>query len=218
MSSRPPSNFARVLVIGAIACGLGAWVVFGKNGIRDQFVPRNFGVVEEGHVYRAAALTPASLKKVHDEHKIKTIIDLGGFDTDPLAEKIAQSSAESLGITRYVFPLSGDGTGNPNAYVAALKVLADTKNHPVLVHCSAGAQRTSGCIIMYRDFVQGGDDAAARKEALNYRHDPADNPRLFEYLDTWQGHIERAFRSGAQVPDHAEVKVEPVRAKGAGQP
>lgn len=216
--SRPPSNLARVLVLGAITCGLTAWVVFAKNGVRDQFVPRNFGIVEEGHVYRAAALTPASLKKVYDEHKIKTIIDLGGFDTDPLADRIAQESAESLGITRYVFPLSGDGTGNPNAYVAALRVLADESSHPVLVHCSAGAQRTSGCIIMYREFIQNADKAAAREEAFGFRHDPNDNPRLFQYLDTWQGHIERAFRSGAQVPDHDTVTVEPVPTQGSSKP
>jgi protein tyrosine/serine phosphatase len=218
MSSRPPSNLARVLVLGSITCGLAAWVVFAKNGVRDQLVPRNFGVVEEGHVYRAAALTPASLKRAHEQHQFKTIIDLGGFDVDPLADKLAQESAESLGITRYVFPLSGDGTGNPNAYVAALRVLADPANHPVLVHCSAGAQRTSGCIIMYRDFIQGGDDAAARTEAFQFRHDPKDNPRLFEYLDTWQGHIERAFRTGTQVPDHDEVPVVPFAPKRIDKP
>jgi len=207
--SRPPSNTARVLVLCAAACGLLAWVVLAKDGIRDHLVPRNFGVVEIGHVYRAAALNPATLKKVHDEHKIRTIIDLGGSDTDPLADRLAQLSAESLGITRYLFPLSGDGTGNPNAYVAALRVLADETAHPVLVHCSAGAQRTSGCIILYRDVIQSRPDADARKEAMDFRHDPEDNPRLFTYLDTWQGHIERAFRSGTQVHDHPEVNVVP---------
>lgn len=214
--AHPPSNLARILVLGAITCGLAAWVVFAKNGVRDHLVPRNFGVVEDGHVYRAAALTPAALRKVHDEHHIKTIIDLGGFDTDPRADDLAQRTAESLGITRYVFPLSGDGTGNPNAYVAALRVLEDPANHPVLVHCSAGAQRTSGCIIMYREFIQDRDKDEARTEAFDFRHDPQDNPRLFEYLNTWQGHIERAFRTRSQVPDHDEVKVEPVAPAGAG--
>jgi len=207
-----------VLVIGAITCGLAAWVVFGKNGVRDQFVPRNFGVVEAGHVYRAAALTPAALKRVHDEHRIRTVIDLGGFDSDPLAERIAQRAADALGITRYAFPLSGDGTGNPNSYVAALRVLADERNHPVLVHCSAGAQRTSGCIILYRDLIQQRSDAEARAEALNFRHDPKDNPRLFKYLDDWQPQIERAFREGKQVPDQPEMRVVPVAPSGTGSP
>lgn len=218
MASSPPSNLARVLVLGAITLGLAAWVVFAKNGIRDQILPRNFGIVEEGHIYRAAALTPAALKRAHEQHQFKTIIDLGGFDTDPLADRLAQQSAESLGITRYVFPLSGDGTGNPNAYVAALRILADEKNHPVLVHCSAGAQRTSGCIIMYREFVQDFDKESARAEAFGFRHDPQDNPRLFQYLDVWQDHIERAFRQGTQVPDHDEVPVVPFAPKRADKP
>lgn len=211
MISAPPSNTARLALFAAVGAALGGWVWFGKGGVRDHLVPRNFGVVEEGHVYRAAALTPATLRQVHAEHGIKTIIDLGGFDIDPRGEALSQSTADSLGITRYVFPLAGDGTGNPNAYVAALRVLADERNHPVLVHCSAGAQRTSGCIVLYRDVIQLRDNGAARREAFDFRHDPSDNPRLFEYLDTWQDDIERAFRAGvdAQVPDQPPVEVRP---------
>lgn len=88
-------------------------------------------------------------------------------------------------------------------------MLADERNHPVLVHCSAGAQRTSGCVVLYRDIVQGRDNAEARREALNFRHDPRDNPRLFEYLDDWQEKIRRAFRTGSQVPDQPPVEVSP---------
>ena len=211
MVSSPPSNRARFVLLAGVVAALAAWVYLGKGGIRDHVVPRNFGVVEEGHVYRAAALTPSTLRQVHAEHGIKTIIDLGGFDVDPRGEALSQSTAESLGITRYVFPLSGDGTGNPNAYVAALRVLADERNHPVLVHCSAGAQRTSGCIVLYRDVIQLRDNGEARREAFDFRHDPVDNPRLFEYLDTWQEKIERAFRAGvdAQVPGEPPVEVRP---------
>lgn len=209
MISAPPSNAARFALLAAVVAALGAWAYWSRGGVRDHLVPRNFGVVEPGHVYRAAALTPQALRKVHEEHGIRTIIDLGGFDVDPRGEDLARRAAESLGITRYVFHLSGDGTGNPNAYVAALRVLADERNHPVLVHCSAGAQRTSGCVVLYRDIVQGRDNAEARREALNFRHDPRDNPRLFEYLDDWQEKIRRAFRDGSQVPDQPPVEVSP---------
>ncbi|MBX3407002.1 MAG: tyrosine-protein phosphatase [Phycisphaeraceae bacterium] len=211
MVSPAPSKPARYFLLAVVVAALAAWAYLGKGGIRDHVVPRNFGVVEEGHVYRAAALTPTTLRQVHAEHGIKTIIDLGGFDVDPRGEALSQRTAESLGITRYVFPLSGDGTGNPNAYVAALRVLADERNHPVLVHCSAGAQRTSGCIVLYRDVIQLRDNAEARREAFGFRHDPRDNPRLFEYLDDWQEKIKRAFRAGvdAQVPGQQPVEVRP---------
>lgn len=220
MISAPPSNTARLIVLAAVIAALGAWAYYGKGGVRDHLVPRNFGVVEQGHVYRAAALTPSALRRVHAEHGIRTIIDLGGFDVDPRGDALSQRTAESLGITRYVFPLSGDGTGNPNAYVAALRVLADERNHPVLVHCSAGAQRTSGCIVLYRDVIQLRDNGDARREAFDFRHDPSDNPRLFEYLDTWQDDIERAFRAGidAQVPGQPPVEVRPHAPGAPGAP
>ncbi len=48
--------------------------------------------------------------------------------------------------------------------LAALKVLVDGKNRPLLVHCQHGADRTGGVIAMYRIAVQGWSNEAAVKE------------------------------------------------------
>lgn len=194
------------LVFGLIALGAIAWGAYAAL-IAPNLAPRNFGVVEEGKIYRSAALTPAATKALVEDREIRTIIDFGGFDQDPALDRVAQQTAEALGVKRYLFPLSGDGTGNPNAYVAALRVLSDPANHPVLVHCSAGAQRTSACMMLYRHVVQGRDFRDVYSEAFEFDHDPGRNRAMAPYLLDWAPRIERAYREGGWIPGHPEFEL-----------
>jgi protein tyrosine/serine phosphatase len=184
-------------VFAAALVALGAWAWFGWA--RPNFVARNFGVVDEGKVYRSAALTSAAVQRVHDQYGVKTIVDLGGFDKDTVGERVEERTAAALGMERFVFPLEGDGTGNPNAYVAALRVMNDPVRQPVLVHCSSGAQRTGGAVMLYRDLVQGKSLDESYAEARAYRHDPARNPRLLPFLKDHEAEIRAALRDGGEV-------------------
>ncbi len=192
--TRPRHLPLLVGVLAVVACI--SWFA----GVRWHFQPKNFGIVEPGVLYRSAALTPAATKLVHDEYRIRTIVDLGAFDRDPEGDVIAQRTAESLGVKRLVFRLEGDGTGNPNAYVQALTVINDPANHPVLLHCSAGAQRTSGCVILYKQIIKSLPFDPAYDEAQTYKHDPRRNPRLKPYLMTWQTRIAESYRSRTAIP------------------
>jgi protein tyrosine/serine phosphatase len=181
-----------------------------RYALHPDVSPKNFGVVEPGRLYRSGGLTPAAMEKVITERGIRTIVDLGAFDKDPVGERLAHRTALAMGVERRVFRLEGDGTGNPNAYVEALRIITDPAKQPVLVHCSAGAQRTSGCIVLYRQLVQGWSRERAMPEAYAHDHDPSDNPRLSPFLDRHQADIERAFRAGgdALIPGvpRAEVR------------
>ncbi len=210
----PPAVTRRhggLLTAGIVACNIACltWAYLGW--VHPNIFPRNFGIVEPGKLYRSAALTPAAFARVAREHGIRTIVDLGGFDKDPVGERTAQRTAEALGIQRYVFELEGDGTGNPNAYVAALRVLADPSKHPVLVHCSAGAQRTSGCIMLYKDIVLGKPLAETYPESRRYKHDPRDNPRLFPFVQQHEPKIAEAFRAGGQIDGFPALDLTPRR-------
>lgn len=188
----------RILLTVAVVA-LILWGLFAAF-IQPNVFPKNFATVQAGQVYRSGALTPAATKRVVDRHKVRTIIDLGGFDRDPAADRVAQLTAEALGVTRYQFLLSGDGTGNPNAYVAALRLLADEANHPVLIHCSAGSQRTSACVILYRHVIQDRAFERVYHEAFEHGHNADDNRAMGPYLLDWAPSIERAFREGGWIP------------------
>jgi protein tyrosine/serine phosphatase len=175
--------------------------LYARYGVRDNVLPRNFGVVVDGQIYRSGRLTPAATQLVHDRTGFRTIIDLGAYVGKPIDEQVAAKTALALGARRITFTdLDGYGVGNPNSYVAALRAMSDPANQPVLVHCAAGAQRTSVCMMLYRKINQGVPFATSIAEAKAHEHDPRDNPHLKVYLERYAEAIERAVRTGETIP------------------
>lgn len=193
-------RFGRNATLLAAVIAASAWYV--AAGVVPNLVPKRFGTVVEGHVYRSGELTPAATRDVVNAHNIKTIIDFGAHTPDSPADRRAQSTAEALGVHRVVLPLYGDATGDPNRYVEALRILRDPAYHPVLVHCSAGSQRTGCAVALFRTLDQGWSREAALAEAANYDHDPADNPKLGRMLDLYTDAIDDALRTGATISYH----------------
>lgn len=189
-------------VLIAIIGGVALW----KAAIAPNLFPHNFGVVEEGKIYRSGRLTPAALERAYHQYGLKTIIDFGGYEPGSDHDRREQRTAKALGIKRYVLRLEGDGTGNPNNYVEALRLMTDPENQPVLVHCSAGAQRTGCAVILYRHIVQHRLVMDAFRESQRYDHDWADNPGLLGMVAEYGDDIARAYREGGWVPGHAAAE------------
>lgn len=220
------------LAVAAVVAGAG---VLWAEGIWPNVAPKNFGVAHVDHerqIYRSGELTVAATAKVVERYRIRTIVDLGTHEPGTPEERIAQKTAEALGVTRHRFDLEGDATGDPNDYVEALRILTDPAAQPVLVHCGAGAERT-GCIVaLYRQIEQGWDEDLAYQETKNYRHSSDRNPRLRHVMDFYGGAIIEAFNEGGQVvyepekflrfeggedvPPATLVRGDPVEAEGAG--
>lgn len=198
MSSPAPSRSPRILLIAAVALVVG-WFVW-DNSIKPNLFPKNFGVVVAGQIYRSGELTPAAFRKVVQENAIKTVVDLGTWPEGSDGDRREQRSAEALGVTRYRFSLSGDGTGNPNYYVQTLRLMNDPARRPILVHCGAGSERTGCAVILYRHLVEGKPIAEAFPEATEHRHNPGRNPKMLIMLAEWGDAIARAFRDGGQIP------------------
>lgn len=170
----------KIVLLVAMFCTLAGYGY--RYGIRDHLIPRNFGTVEQGHIYRSGRLTPATMERIVRQNNIRTVIDLGAYDEGSVPDVLERRTAEALGARRVRFSLSGDATGNPADYVNALKIMADPANHPLLVHCAAGAQRTSAAVMLYRKAFQNVPFEQSLDEARTFGHDPEDNPKLLEYL------------------------------------
>lgn len=188
------------LAVGILAAGL-----FWQQVIRPHVVPKRFGEVAAGKVYRSGKLTPGATRLVHDRHRIKTIVDLGAYPVGSRQERLAQETAEALGVERYRFDLSGDATGNPNYYLFALRLMNDPAKQPILVNCGAGTERTGCAVALYRHLVEGVPMDKAYAEADAAGHDPDRNPHLKEVLDRWEAPIGVAFKDGGLVAGAAPV-------------
>ncbi len=180
-----------VLVFAAAT--LGVWFLW-TGAIRPHVVPKRFAAVRAGEVYRSGRLTAATTREVVQKYGIRTIVDLGAFPVGSAADRRAQRVADSLGVDRLRFELWGDGTGNPNAYVRAVRIAIRPECHPVLIQCGAGTERTGIAIVMYRVIHEGVDLDLALEEARRHGHSDARNPHFRAMIDSWLEPVRRAIK------------------------
>ena len=153
---------------------------------RRRFIPRNFGVVEEGAIYRSGQLHRALIERTLEKHAIDVVIDLDSDQPGDEHEAAEREVVERLGIRHAQFRgLSGSGRGDPQDYVDAIAVLLEARaeGKRVLVHCAAGAQRTGALVAIYRMLYEGWDGARAYDEYLDYRARPPSDPRLSLWMN-----------------------------------
>lgn len=138
-----------------LAGGLGWW------SYNRFFAWRKFAVVADGTLYRSGLLRPDQLEQAIDRYHIKTVFSFT-FSGDRDYAKVCKRK----GVKRYFAYLPGDGVGPDDPYLRFIEIASDPANHPMLVHCSAGVQRTGGAVALYRSVVQGWDFQRAVAEMV----------------------------------------------------
>lgn len=182
----PPSKRLRRWLIWGTVLSMIAGVIWWETDGEYRFVPKRFGVVVPGKIYRSGQTSKWCIEEVLVQHKIEAIIDFTGFDWNDEHQQAELKAAWKHGIAVSRFPQSGDGTGDINRYALALKTLCDHEKagRPVLVHCAAGSQRTGAAIAFYRVLIQKKTTAEAIHEMRRYDCEPKNNQRLVEFMNT----------------------------------
>jgi len=174
-----------VAVVLAVGAAIGGYAWWREEGSR-LFYPRNFGVVEEAFLYRSGQIHPRIIEDVLREHEIDLVIDLARDDLRRASARAEIEAVEALGIRKVdLFGLDGYGVGRLDAYTLALEELARARSagERVLVHCSAGSERTGATVALYRMLFEGWSGEQAYTEYLGYRNRPPSHRRLPEYLN-----------------------------------
>lgn len=171
-----------VLIVAVIALATNpGWV----RDVRDQFVPKRWGVVEPGKIYRSGQISGTLIRRMLQENHIARVVDLTIDNPDDRYHEAELSAIAELGIERQLFPLLADGTGDVKTYAAAVAAVAEAERagKPVLVHCAAGTQRTGGVVATYRLLVQHKDPHEVFEELRRYKYEPRQSPKLLAYLN-----------------------------------
>lgn len=157
--------------------------------VRDRIVPKNFGVVEQGCIYRSGQISESLIEDVLSKHDIGVVVTLSRDKMEQSFTAAEVEAGERLGVTRLSYPLAGNGTGDLTQYANAVEAIENARKSgtPILVHCYAGTQRTGGAIAFWRVLVQGRPANEAFAEMQRYGHDPADNPDLIPYMNKHMG-------------------------------
>ena len=164
---RPRSRFRRpvLLVVVLLAAGLAAFT------FRNPWFHGNFGVVDDGLVYRCAQPL-GGLPGLIAEKRIATVLNLrGGSEKDPwYAAEV--DATRTLGIDFYDLPLVATDRPSRKNLLTVLDLL-DRCRYPLLIHCKSGSDRTglvSGLYLMSRKGVP--PERAEDAFSLYYGHVP----------------------------------------------
>jgi tyrosine-protein phosphatase SIW14 len=145
--SRPVLTLFRVLLILALIAAPAGYA------LHEEAQTRNFRVVCPGVLYRSGQMSRAGLRRVLHDYGIKTVINLreGVADVDRDEEHFCRRE-EVLFVRippRHWWDPSGPAPAEEGVQTF-LAVMADPRNHPVLVHCFGGVHRAGAYSALYR--------------------------------------------------------------------
>jgi len=180
-------------------------------------VDRNKHVVLPGRVYRSGQLNPTELDRFVREHNIKTVVNLRGRPFSDWYPAQAQAT-QALGISQEDVTTSANRLPAPGELRRLIEIF-DQSEHPILIHCQQGADRTGLAAAAYLLLYTNADYATARRQCSpRYGHVPihtaASMDDFFDRYERWlaetrSAHTPASFRHWAT----AEYSPGPGRAR-----
>ena len=179
------STKSKKLIAIALAMVLSVVLIW-EEVLEDRVVPKRWGIVEEESIYRSGQLHEALVERTLKNNEIDVVINMNKWRLDKPAQAAEETAVEVLGIESARYPMGGDGTGDPAHYVLAVEHLhrSSEAGQRVLVHCTAGSQRTGAVIALYRTLIQGWSVDEVLDEMEIYDFDRKDDTILLDFLDT----------------------------------
>lgn len=169
----------------------GGWWIAGCGlGEADDYAPLtltdNFRVIKAGRAYRSAQLDAASLRLVIDEYGVKTIVNLRGSNEADYWYQQERAVAEENGIVLADVRMSAHALP-PRETLLLLYDTLTTAEHPILIHCKSGADRTGAAAAIWRMVVNDDPKAVARCELSPlYGHFAAATPEMDRLVNLFQ--------------------------------
>lgn len=157
---------------------------------RDLTSTKNFRTIHDGVLYRSGQITPRGLERIVHDYGIRTVVSLrDATDKDDRAVEEYCRKMDILHVRIEPKPwLLSDGKAPVDDGVNRfLETMANSRNHPVLVHCNAGIHRSGAYCAIFRMQFEGWSNAEAIAELKSCGYDNFDNELdIREYLETFR--------------------------------
>ena len=162
---------AVIVALGVLLCGCGA----------------NFGVVEDGQLYRSAQLGKNGLEDAIENWGIRTVVNLRGSPEGERWYENEKKVTESLGVEQVDIEFSARRLPDRDD----LLLLLDTfhrAERPILVHCQAGADRTSlASVVWSMDLMGLPKEQALEQCSIRFGHLEWLYPAIDYFLELYEG-------------------------------
>ena len=143
------------------------------------YVYGNFHKIDD-NAYRSAQLFSYNLPYYLKKYKIKSILNLRGKNPDKKWYQEEERIAKELNVTIINYPISAQKYVD---FKKALEIVELLKNaqKPILIHCQAGADRTSFASALYQYALKDKDPIIAKEQlSVIYGHVPfLGNPTIW---------------------------------------
>lgn len=157
-------------VIRRLSVAAVAMVVVCGSALGLQRFEGNFHVVVAGQLYRSAQPSPDDIASYARTYGIKSVLNLRGAQPGAPWYEAEKATAARLGLTLIDFHMSAKSELSP-ARTRTLIAKLRSASKPILVHCSAGSDRTGLVSVIFSSQVAGIDEEAAEAQlSLLYGH------------------------------------------------
>ena len=143
-------------------------VLVGKY-VYDMNINHNFETITESKVYKSGVIPPSEIESYVKKYHIKSIVDLRMPGTNDLVlnpEKPGELQAERNAVAKITgvnyFSNPSDQVPTEKNIAIFTKIMDDTANYPVLIHCYHGTGRAELYSAIYRIEYENFTNEAAR--------------------------------------------------------
>ena len=176
-----------------------------KLGRLDQlaFFVDNLAEVEPDLLYRSAAIHSRLLEFLGREHGLRTVINLRRENED--AE---EHFASKVGGRVIHLPMSADEAPTPRQLLELIRhtLRAREEGTSILLHCRAGADRTSMMVGAWRQLFQGIEDREVLLgETRSHYHLPAAHPNVHQFIERFDASLFAPFIADPKLLDDEDA-------------